>query len=131
MLDKFPNDVKIVVKQFPLSSHRFAFKAAMAAMAAHNQGKFWEFHKTLLENHNAINEAKILSIAKELKLNLARFNADSKSPANRALVVIDHREGRKIGVTGTPSVFLNGRQVKSRELGSLIRLVAAELNALK
>ena len=99
----------------------------MAALAAHNQGKFWEFHKTLLENHDAINEEKILSIAKELKLNLARFNADSKSPSNRALVLIDHQEGRRIGVGGTPAVYINGKQVKSRQLRNLFRVVAEEL----
>jgi protein-disulfide isomerase len=131
VLDKYPNDVKVVVKQFPLSSHRFAFKAAMAALAANSQGKFWEFHKMLLENHNAINDEKILSIAKDLKLDLARFNADLKSPANRALVLIDHQEGQRIGVNGTPSVFINGKQVDSRQLGSLFRLVAQELAALK
>jgi protein-disulfide isomerase len=131
VLDKYPNDVKVVVKQFPLSSHRFAFKAAMAALAANSQGKFWAFHKMLLENHNAINDEKILSIAKDLKLDLARFNADLKSPANRALVLIDHQEGQRIGVNGTPSVFINGKQVDSRQLGSLFRLVAQELAALK
>jgi protein-disulfide isomerase len=131
VLDKYPDDLKVVVKQFPLSNHRFAFKAAMAALAANNQGKFWEFHKMLLENHNAINDEKILSIAKDLKLDLARFNADIKSPANRALVLIDHQEGQRIGVEGTPSVFINGKQVNNRQLGSLFRLVAQELASLK
>lgn len=121
----------MVIKQFPLSSHRFAFKAAMAALAAHDQGKFWEFHKALLENHNAINDEKILSIAKELKLNLARFRDHSKSPANRALVLIDHQEGRKVGVEGTPTVFINGKKVNGRQLGSLFKLVAEELASLK
>ena len=130
MLEKFPNDVKLVIKHYPLSSHRFAFKAAMAALAAHNQGKFWDFHKTLLENHNALNDAKILSIAKELKLNLEQFRADIKSPANRALILIDHQEGRRIGVAGTPSVFINGRKVNGRRLGELIQIVAAELRTL-
>lgn len=131
MLEKFPNDVKIVVKQFPLSSHKFAFKAAMAAMAAHNQRKFWPFHKALLENHNAINDEKILSIAKDVELNMVRFQADLKSPANRALILIDHQEGRRIGVGGTPSVFINGKKVDSRQLGSLIRIIAEELATLQ
>lgn len=131
MLEKFPNDVKIVVKQFPLSNHKFAFKAAMAAMAAHDQGKFWPLHKALLENHNSINDEKILSLAKDVQLNMVRFQADLKSPANRALILIDHQEGRRIGVSGTPSVFINGKKVDSRQLGSLIRIIAEELATLQ
>jgi len=127
VLEKFPNDVKIVVKQFPLSSHKFAFKAAMAAMAAHNQGKFWPYHEALLENHKSINDEKILSLAKDVQLNMARFQADLKSPANRALILIDHQEGRRIGVSGTPSVFINGKKVDSRQFGSLVRIIAEEL----
>ena len=127
MLEQYPQDVKIVVKHFPLNSHRFAFPAAMGALAANNQGKFWEFHQTLLKNYNALNDEKILSIAREMKLDMARYNGDSKSPGNRALILEDISDGRKIGVRGTPSVFINGKSVNSRDLGNLVGLVAAEL----
>lgn len=130
MLDKFPKDVKIVAKQYPISSHPFAFKAAMAALAAHNQGKFWPFHKALLKNHNSLNDAKIRSLATTLELNLTRFETDTKSPANRALILIDHQEGRKIGVSGTPSVFINGKKIKGRQLGNLFKIVSEELASL-
>jgi len=103
----------------------------MAATAAKNQGKFWEFHRALLKNHNALNDKKILSIANDLKLDMARYTAHSKSPESRALIQEDVRDGRKIGVRGTPSVFLNGKNVKGRQLGDLIRIVANELTALK
>lgn len=99
----------------------------MGALAANNQGKFWEFHQTLLKNYNALNDEKILSIAREMKLDMARYNGDSKSPGNRALILEDISDGRKIGVRGTPSVFINGKSVNSRDLGNLVGLVAAEL----
>ncbi len=127
MLEKYPNDVKIVIKQFPLNSHRFAFPAAMGAMAAHNQGKFWEFHRALLKNHKALNDEKILSIAKELKLDMTRYASDSKSPGNRVVILEDQKDGRQIGVRGTPRIFLNGKKVK----GDLFRLVQLELDTLK
>ncbi len=131
MLEQFPNDVRVVAKQFPLSSHRFAFKAAMGAMAAHNQGKFWEFHKALLKNHNALNDAKILSIAKELGLDMPRYTGDSKSPGNRALILEDVQDGRDIGVRGTPSVFINGKSIKGNQLNNLLNIIAEELEPRK
>lgn len=103
----------------------------MGAMAAKNQGKFWEFHQALLKNHNALNDGKILSIARDLKLDMARYTEDSKSPGSRALILEDIGDGRKLGVRGTPTVFLNGKNVKGRQLGDLIRIVANELTALK
>jgi protein-disulfide isomerase len=53
VLEQFPDDVKYVVKHFPLSNHPFAHQSAMAALAAGKQDKFWEFHSQLLENHKA------------------------------------------------------------------------------
>ena len=116
MLEKYPNDVKIVIKHFPLNSHRFAMPAAMAAMAAGIQGKFWEFHKTLLKNHNAINDEKIQWIARELKLDMVRFNSDRKSPENRVVILEDLNDGRRIGVRGTPTIYINGKKVKKDPL---------------
>ncbi len=131
MLERYPQDVKIVVKQFPLKSHRFAFPAAMGAMAAHNQGKFWEFHQALMQNHNALDDEKILAIAEKMGLDKVRYKTDSQSPGARARILEDIKEGQRIGVRGTPSVFVNGKSVKSRNLGDLLRIVAGELEHLK
>jgi len=101
----------------------------MGALAARSQGKFWEFHHALLKNYSALNEAKILSIAKELGLDMARYKNDRKSPANRALIEADLKDASQIGVRGTPSVFVNGKRVKNRYLGNLIGIVASELQS--
>ena len=131
MLERYPNKVKIVVKHFPLNSHRFAFPAAMGAMAAHNQGKFFEFHTALMKNYNALNDEKIESIAKELQLDMPRWKSDRKSPENRALIIGDINEGRRIGVRGTPSAYVNGKRIESRQLGDLMGVVARELSILE
>jgi len=73
VLDKYPKEVKLVFKNFPLSKHKFARKAATAALAAKAQGRFWEFHDELFENHRNLNDVKIQEIAKELGLDLERF----------------------------------------------------------
>lgn len=126
MLEKFPNDVSYVIKHFPLSNHQFAHQGAMAALAAGNQGKFWEFHSQLLENHKQLNDEKILEIAGGMDLNMDQFNQDRQSASNRRLIQEDIENGKKIGVRGTPSVFMNGKRISNRELGNLPELIMRE-----
>jgi protein-disulfide isomerase len=126
VLEKFPNDVSYVIKHFPLSSHQFAYPGAMAALAAGNQGKFWEFHGQLLENYKQVNDEKILEIAGGLGLNMDQFNQDRQSAASRQLIQEDLENGRKIGVRGTPSLFLNGKRINNQDLGSLSELIMKE-----
>ena len=126
MLEKFPNDVSYVIKHFPLSNHQFAHQGAMAALAAGAQGKFWEFHSQLLENHKQLNDEKILEIAGGMELNMDQFNQDRQSASNRRLIQEDIENGKKIGVRGTPSVFMNGKRISNRELGNLPELIIRE-----
>ena len=74
VLEKYPKEVKIVLKNFPLNSHKFAKKAAAAALAAESQGKFWEFYDLLFENYNRLNDRKIRKIAIELGLDMVKFD---------------------------------------------------------
>jgi protein-disulfide isomerase len=127
VLDKYPNNVKLVVKNFPLPSHKFAYKAATAALAANLQGKFWEFHNQLFKNYNAINDAKIQDIAKELGLNMEKFNKDMQSPAIKSLITRDMNNGREVGVHGTPTIFVNGKTLKNRSMPGIYQVIEAEL----
>jgi protein-disulfide isomerase len=127
VLEKFPEDVNYAIKHFPLSSHQFAHQGAMAALAAGKQGQFWAFHSKLLDNHKQVNEQKILEIAGNMGLDMERFNQDRQSAANRQLIQEDVENGRSIGVQGTPSVFMNGKRIKNRDLGSLPELIRQEL----
>jgi protein-disulfide isomerase len=68
VIEKYPNDVKVVFKNFPLRSHRFSMQAAIAAMAAASQGKFWEFHDLLFKNYNQLDDQKIQEIAQTVFL---------------------------------------------------------------
>ena len=127
MLDKYPDNVKLVVKNFPLSSHKFSYKAATATLAANMQGKFWEFHDKLFKNYNVINDAKIQDIAKELGLDIEKFNKDMKSPAIESLIAKDMDDGRQIGVRGTPTIFINGKTLRNRSLPGIYQVIEAEL----
>jgi protein-disulfide isomerase len=127
-MQQFPNEVRYAIKHFPLSNHQFAREGAMAALAAGKQGKFWEFHTRLLENYDKVSEEKIVEIAGELELDMDRFKKDRQSEDSRRLIEEDIQNGRKVGVTGTPSAFLNGKRIRNRDLGKLPQLIIRELD---
>jgi protein-disulfide isomerase len=128
VLDKYPKEVKFVVKHFPLRSHRFARKAAAAALAAKEQGKFWEFHEKLIENHNSIDENKIQQIATELSLDMQQFTRDMNSAPVNDLIVRDLRDGRAVGIRGIPTVLVNGRIVAKPSPQNLEEIIAKALS---
>lgn len=109
LLQAFPNDVKLVFKQFPLDSHSQAATAAAAALAAHKQGKFWPMHDALFNQHGRLSREKILELASTVGLDQKRFAADLDSADTRKAVARDLNEGMEAGVEGTPSLFVNGR----------------------
>lgn len=127
VLDKYPENVKLVVKHFPLANHKYAHKAATAALAANVQGKFWEFHNKLFNNYNVINDAKIQDIAKELGIDMEKFNKDMRSPAIKSLIDRDMSNGKEIGIRGTPTIFINGKALKNRSLQGIYQVIEAEV----
>lgn len=128
VVENNPEKVKLVFKNYPLAMHKSAKIAAIAALAANDQGKFWEFHKKLFENAKDLSDEKITEIAQQLGLDTEKFEKDLKNPAIEQLISADIQEGRKIGVRGTPSVFVNGRLAKSRTLDGLQDMIDADLN---
>lgn len=131
MLEKNPETVKIVFKHFPIRSHKFAVQAAVAALAAGRQAKFWDFHDELFKNYNQLNEDKVQEIATKLKLNRAQFEKDRKDPLLLEQVKYDFNEAIRIGVNSVPSVFVNGRKLKDRILKGFQALIDKELEMLK
>jgi protein-disulfide isomerase len=130
VLEKYPDDVKIVFKNFPLGNHKFAMKAATAALAAESQGKFWEFHDLLFKNYNKLNDQKIREIALELGLDQTEFEKKMKDPKITAMIRQDVREGAQAGVRGTPTIFINGRRLKDRSLKGFQSAIDKELQKL-
>ena len=114
VLEKNPNQVKLVFKNFPLRNHKSAMPAAIAALAAEKQGKFWEFHDLLFKDYNRLSEQKVKEIAQQLNLDMEQFEKDRKDPRIRAMINRDVSEGNRAGVRGTPTVFINGRLLRKR-----------------
>lgn len=130
VLEKYPQDVKVVFKNFPLQNHKFAMKAAIAALAAESQGKFWEFHDLLFENYNRINDQKIQDIALAVGLNQEEYEKMKKDPALQGKVKQDLSDGRRAGVRGTPTVFINGRRLRDRSLKGFQEVIDKQLEKL-
>jgi len=106
---KNPKNVKIVYKHMPLNSiHPEAQLASEASMEAHAQGKFWEYHDKLYENQQALGQADLERYAQEIGLNMGRFKEALSTHKWKSFVDNDSREGSRAGITGTPSVFING-----------------------
>jgi protein-disulfide isomerase len=131
VLEKYPKKLKLVFKNFPLPHHKFGIEAATAALAAHAQGKFWEFHYKLFENYRALNDAKIQEIAKELELDMERFNRDMRDSSIQKLIARDIDDGQQIGLEGVPIIFVNGKVPKQASLQGVEDLIEAELKKEK
>jgi len=114
-----------------LSSHKFARPAAVAALAAERQGKFWEFHDKLYENYNRFNRQKIQGISQELGLDAVKFENDMRDSQLMAMIKRDKSEGVLAGVTGTPAVFLNGKLLRNRRLAGFQAAIEKELQKLR
>ena len=127
VLDKYPDSVKVVFKHYPLSFHKQALPAALASMAAAEQGRFWEYHDELFINQKSLAKEKYLEIAENLGLDLKKFSLDMMRPSLRQKIEQDVAEAKKAGVTGTPTIFVNGRKLKNRDIAAISKLIDEEL----
>ena len=127
MFERYSKEMKLVFKNFPLRNHKFAWPAAIAALAANKQGKFWELHDQLYENYNRLSDQKIREIAQQVGLDMEKFDKDMKDPELKAIVERDFQEGARVGVRGIPTIFVNGRQLKNRSFQGFQAAIEKEL----
>lgn len=111
LLKLYPSQMKLVFKQFPLTDlHPQAELAALASIAAQNQGKFWQMHDALFASHRDLSRAHILELARQNGLDIKRFERDMDSQEARDLLARDVKDGEQAGVEGTPTIFINGQR---------------------
>lgn len=127
LLAKYPNDVILYFKHFPLTSHN-ALNAAIAAAAAQKQGKFWPYSDKVWQSWDRLTPAALEAIARELGLEFDRWFADVGSDEVRAHVASDKQEARDLSIRRTPAFFINGRRFTDEvELASLSDWIDEEL----
>jgi protein-disulfide isomerase len=129
VFEKNQETVKIAYKHLPLRSHNMAGPAALASLAANEQGKFWEYHDKLFAEASIV-PASIDRIASELGLDQDQFKKDMNSSRIKQIVNNDVADAGSLGVTGTPTVFINGRKLKQRSLQGFQAMIDEELEKL-
>jgi protein-disulfide isomerase len=113
VLKSYGNKVRFVVRDFPLNQHEFARKAAEAANAANAQGKFFEYITLLFKNQKALDTPSLKKYASEVGLDRARFDAALDRGVYAAEVQKDVTDGEIYGVGSTPTIFVNGVQLRT------------------
>jgi protein-disulfide isomerase len=132
VLKAYPNDVKFVMKQFPLRQiHPQADPAARAAIAAGKQGKFWEVHDELYKNFRTLSPESIKGIAEKAGLDMKKWEADMNSEEVKKQVEEELALGQKSDVRGTPSFFINGKIAQNRSVDGFKAQIDQELKAKK
>jgi protein-disulfide isomerase len=111
LLAAYPTEVRLSFKHYPLSMHRESPLAHEAALAAGDQGKFWEMHDLLFAGQDKLTRDDLIAKAAQLRLDVSRFTKDLDSHRFRAAVESDRQEGDRLGVDGTPFFFINGHSI--------------------
>jgi protein-disulfide isomerase len=119
LLRLYPNQLKIVYKNYPLRGHRNAGKAAAIVMAAHLKGDFWPIHNRLFENYRRLNDARLAEIRSEFGFDTPEFETLMNSKQVQEMIRSDVAQGKSIGVKGTPTVFINGKRVQNKSFEGL------------
>ncbi len=113
VMAEYAGKIRFVVRNYPLESiHENAFRAALAANAAHAQGKFFEYTEILYNNQNNLNEVSLKKYAAQIGLNQKQFDLDLGSEKSAAVIRQDLKDGTSYGVASTPTVYVNGVKVR-------------------
>jgi len=106
-----PDKIRLVYKNFPLSFHTLAPAAAASAIAAHKQGKFWEYRWALAPNFQRLNDSTFIETAKKVGLNVEQFKKDMVLDKEKQDIIDrDMKLGAEVGVQGTPNFYVNGKR---------------------
>jgi protein-disulfide isomerase len=111
LLEEYPNAIRVVYKQYPLPPdiHPQAQEAALAALAAERQGKFWELHELLVQNSRRLDPTLYPVLAEQAGLVLAQFERDRRSAEVQRRLSEDEQSATQAGVPGVPALYFNGR----------------------
>jgi protein-disulfide isomerase len=128
VLARYSGKVRFVHLDFPLDGHPGAIPAARAARCAGEQGKFWEYHRSLMTAPGTLDQADLKGRAKGLRLDETGFGACLSSSRHEEAIQASLRQGEELGVTGTPAYFVNGRMLSgARPLEAFTELIDSEL----
>ncbi len=127
LLAKYPDKLLFAYRHFPLTQHQFGKKAALVAVSAQNQGKFWEMYNYLFANQEKFTEEFLKSSAREIGLDETKFAADFTSDLTVELIDKDIAAGAQFKVNSTPTFFLNGKKLNLSTFDQFLQEVEKEI----
>ncbi|PIE65540.1 MAG: disulfide bond formation protein DsbA [Desulfobacterales bacterium] len=130
LLEHNKDTLKVVFKHMPLRMHPMAESAALAAIAAQKQGKFWEMHDALFQA-NKLTAATIDQMAQTIGLDMEQFKQDKNTTVTKQQLAEDMRDAQRAEVTGTPTLFINGMRVKNRSPEAMQKMIDKALAKVK
>jgi len=130
VLADYPDTVNYRIKHFPLGFHQQAKPAAKAVLAAGEQGKYWEMLAAILKDNRDLNAEKLKALAKDLKLNIKKYEEDLKNNDAQweKQIAEEFALGEKIDVRGTPTYYLQGKKTRARTPEDFKKTIDAILN---
>lgn len=131
LLEKHVKDVRFAVRMLPLPIHPEATGAAKAALAAGRQGKFWEMHDALIAHEGPMGRSDFAQYAESFGIDSEQLLADLDDPKLAAQVEADVELANRLGVTGTPGFFVNGRYIRGFRPGRVDAVIAEELERIE
>lgn len=133
--EEFGNDVRFVVRYFPLPGHKNSMTSALAVEAAGRQGKYWEMHNIVFENQRDWGEKQVPdpkifeNYAKQIGLDMNQYSKDIASQEVKYRIERDRKTGQKLNITGTPTFFLNGKKIENpRGYEDFKAIIQSEIN---
>jgi protein-disulfide isomerase len=124
--EEFPNKTQLIYEDFPLPMHANAQKAAEGAHCAGDQGKYWEFHDAIFDHTGSLDVTNLKGMAKTVKLDQASFDQCLDSGKHGADVAKGQIQGKVLGITGTPTFFINGHMVTGAAKYEVLRDIVAQ-----
>lgn len=128
-MQTYPDQIQLVIKNYPYKYRDFARMAAAASLAARDQGKYWEMHDILIARSPELDRASLISYADELGLDVKKFTASIDNGEHDADIDRDLELAKSIDLYNTPTFYINGRQViGERPFEYLKKIIDEELN---
>ena len=129
VMSRYAGKVQLVHRDFPLDGHAQAFPAARAARCAGEQGKFWDYYRSLMTSAGSMEDADLRARATTLKLDPTAFAGCLSSDRNDAVIRESVEAGIRAGVSGTPAYFINGRMISgARPFEAFQEIIEGELH---
>jgi protein-disulfide isomerase len=128
LMIEYGDKVRLVSRDYPLDFHARAKFASRAARCAGDQKKFWEYHQDLLRKPTDYSDEDLQKRAAALKMDVPAFKTCVASDRHDAAIKVDEEAGKRLGVSGTPAFFINGRMINgARPKAQFVSVIEEEL----